>query len=135
VRAGAAAIVIALLVLTSAVGSDDDFPFAPFRMYARATRPTGVVATPFLIGVNASGTHVEIRSAAFGLRPAELEGQYPRLQGHPELLGVLARAYEVSHPDVDLVELRLMRRRRHLVDSQVVRESSSVVVIWRQSDR
>jgi hypothetical protein len=127
--------VIALLVLTSAVGSDDDFPFAPFRMYARATRSTGVVATPFLIGVDASGDRQEIRSAAFGLRPAELEGQYQRFRNDPELLGVLAGAYEARHPDVDLVELRLMRRRRHLVDSQVVSESSRVVATWRERDR
>lgn len=128
------ATVIALLLVAYGTvwGTDDQFPFGPFKMYASATKTTGVVATPFVVAVDADGDEKRIRSDVFGLRPAELEGQYPRLKAHPDLLGDLAVAYEEDHPGVDLVEVRLMRRRRHLVDSVVVDETTDEVAAWRE---
>ncbi len=130
---GAATVIALLLIAYGTVwGTDDHFPFGPFKMYARATKTTGVVATPFLVAVDAEGAELRIRSDVFGLRPAELEGQYPRLKDHPDLLGDLAIVYKATHPGVDIVEVRLMRRRRHLVDSVVVDETTDEVAAWQE---
>ena len=120
-----------VLVVGALWGQDDDFPFGPFRMYATATKPMGVVATPFLWAVNAEGREFEIKGAVFGLRPAELEGQYPRFRRDPELLGRLAEVYNDEHPQrPPVVELRLMRRRRELVDNRVVAVTEAQVAVW-----
>src|SRR4051812_11901510 len=70
VRSAVAAVALVVLVVGALWGQDDDFPFGPFRMYATATKPTGVVATPFLWAVDANGREFEIKGAVFGLRPA-----------------------------------------------------------------
>jgi hypothetical protein len=132
VRVVASAIVFALVVAGSLWGSDDDFPFGPFRMYATAARTDGVVSTPFLVLVDADGTELRPRSDVFGLRPAELEGRYPDFRADPTLLGSLAAAYESRVPDTDIVEARLQRRRRQLDDGRVVAESTDVVAVWHE---
>ncbi len=132
-RAVVTAVALVLLLAGSLWGQDDHFPFGPFRMYARASRPDGQVSTPFLVAVRADGTEEQVRSDVFGLRPAELEGQYPRLRAQPELLGALAAEYEARTPgEPPVVELRLMRRVRDLVDFEVVRETVREVAVWRR---
>jgi len=132
-RLAVAAAGLVALLAGSAWGADDHFPFGPFRMYATATKTTGVVATPFLIGVDETGREFEVYGREIGLRPAELEGQYPRFREDPSLLGALAAAWNEANPErAPLVELRLMRRRREIVDSRVVGRSESEVAVWRR---
>ncbi len=130
VRTVATAVVLALTVSGSLWGGDDDFPFGPFRMYATRARTDGVVSTPYLVLVDADGNELRPRSDVFGLRPAELEGRYPRCRADPSLLGALAAAYAERPPGVAIVEARLHRRRRQLDDGRVVGESSDVVAEW-----
>lgn len=119
-RAVATAAALVLLVLGALWGSDDSFPFGPMRMYATASRSTGRIAVPGLVGVKAGGEEITLYAGQLGLRGAELEGQLPRIRAHPELLGQLAAAFERGDPDrPDLVELRLTRRVRQVVDGRV----------------
>ena len=130
VRLGAMAAAAVLLVLGSLVGSDDWFPFGPFRMYATSGRATGAVRTATLVGVTESGDEVELRAGEVGLRRAELEGQFPRFRRDPSLLGALARRYD-ERWGTDLVAVRLEEEVRRVVDrvptGEVERE---VVASW-----
>jgi hypothetical protein len=130
VRVGAVIIVLGLLLLGSVRGSDHDFPFGPFRMYATSGRPNGAVRTAALVGVVA-GRAFTIHPETIGVRRAELEGQYPRFQSQPRLLGALARAYEKK--GVRLDELRLVERVRRLHDRKRVGGSTSeVLAVWKR---
>ncbi len=114
---------LALTLVGTIAGSDDDFPVGPFRMYATSARATGTVRTAQLYGVLADGTEVPLEAHEVGLRRAELEGQLPRFRKHPELLGALARPEDVS--------VRLVERVRHVVDRKLQGdEQVRVVAAW-----
>jgi hypothetical protein len=89
----------ALLLVGTLVGQDDDFPFGPFRMYATADKLNAPVHDTRLRAVDASGRHLQLTDTQTGFRRAELEGQLPRIQRHPELLGAIATAYHRRQPD------------------------------------
>ena len=125
VRLGAVTVGLVLLLLGSWRGSDHDFPFGPFRMYATSGRPNGAVRTAALEGV-ADGETFRIQPEALGLRRAELEGQYDRFRRDPRLLASLADAYEVR--GVRLDELRLIERVRRLKDRRRVGKTETVVL-------
>jgi len=88
-----------LLMVTSLWGSDDLFPFVPFKMYSHAHDLDGWSRVTRLELVNAEGERFEIDDEATGFRKAELEGQLSRFREDPELLGHIAEAYETAHPD------------------------------------
>lgn len=111
VRLAAVAIVAALTVAGTAWGSDDDFPFGPFRMYATSGKATGTIRTADLVGVRADGTEEVLHAGDVGLRRAELEGQLPRFRDDPSLLALLAGP--------DHVAVRLVERVRRVVDRRV----------------
>ena len=118
-------IALTLLLAGTAWGEDDHFPFGPFKMYARATRPDGRVAAPVLGAVDGDGRRRDLRPVEVGLRPAELEGQLPRLKADPALLGPLA-------PE-DAVEVRLVSRGQRLKDGRPDGPVRDVVVsVWRR---
>ena len=130
VRMAAVVVVLALVVSGSFWGSDHDFPFGPFRMYATSGRVNGAVRTASLVGVVGDRTFT-IQPEAIGVRRAELEGQYPRFQEDPRLLGVLARAYQRT--GVRLDELRLVQVVRRLKNRKRVGPSTSeVLVVWKR---
>lgn len=130
VRGVAVAVVLGLLVAGSVWGSDHDFPFGPFRMYATSGRTNGAVRTAALVGV-VEGRPFTIQPESLGLRRAELEGQYARFRTEPRLLASLARAYE--RRGVQLDELRLVQRVRRIVDRRRSGPSTSeVIVAWRR---
>jgi hypothetical protein len=89
----------ALLLVGTLVGQDDDFPFGPFRMYATADKLNAPVHDTRLRAVDASGRQLQLTDTQTGFRRAELEGQLPRIQRHPELLGAIATAYHRRQPD------------------------------------
>jgi hypothetical protein len=124
-----------LLVAGTAWGEDDHFPFGPFKMYSRATKPDGRISWPRIDAVDASGRERSLRGADIGLRRAELEGQLPRFRRDPSLLGALADAYASRHPDrPPLVEVRLVKRGQRIVDSEPVGEPTEMVeLVWQEN--
>lgn len=129
-RLAATAVVLALLVAGSLWGSDHDFPFGPFRMYATTGRTTGAVRTAALVGIR-DGRRVALQPEQVGLRRAELEGQYPRFRSDPRMLAAVARAYE--RRGVRLDELRLVQRVRRIVNRRRVPGSTGkVLAVWKR---
>jgi hypothetical protein len=124
-RLAATVVALSLLLAGTAWGEDDHFPFGPFKMYARSTRADGRVAAPVLVAVDGRGVLRDLRPVEVGLRPAELEGQLPRLTADPTLLAPLA-------PD-DAVELRLVSRGQRLKGGRPDGPERDVVVaVWRR---
>jgi hypothetical protein len=109
----------ALLVIGTFWGSDDNFPFGPFRMYAFTNKPDGVVLSTRVEAIDVTGRRFKLSDQGSGLRRAELEGQLPRFQESPELLAELAGAYEQRHPDAPPVaRVEIYRRSYHLEDGR-----------------
>ena len=135
-RMAATAVVLALVVLGSVVGDDDNWPFGPFRMYSTTTRPGGTVTLPFFEAVTEGGRTVELTTDDVGLRRAEILGQMDRLRADPELLGDLATAHARLHPDAPrLRELRLMTGVHRLKQGRSVSFDEEVVASWRRGPR
>jgi hypothetical protein len=135
-RVTAVAVVLALVVLGSVVGDDDNWPFGPFRMYSTTTRPGGTVTLPFFEAVTEGGRKVELTTDDVGLRRAEVLGQMDRLRADPELLGDLATAHARLHPDAPrLSELRLVTGVHRLEQGRSVSLDEEVVASWRRGPR
>jgi hypothetical protein len=114
-----AAVVFGLLVVGAFVGSDDDFPFGPFRMYATSSQATGQVAVVAL-QVKTDGsdwTLVRPSPESVGMNVAEFEGQLPRFEDDPDLLGAVAASRSALHPDEPAwTDLRIVRQATVVVD-------------------
>ena len=118
-RLAAAGVVLALLLAGAVWGDDSEFPFGPFRMYATRADPDAPVISTRVVGITAAGAEVRLSGGEVGLRRAEFEGQLPRLEAQPELLGLLADSYEVGHPDApDLLRVEVVQRRFELADGE-----------------
>jgi hypothetical protein len=130
VRLAVTAVVFALVMAGTVWGNDADFPFGPFRMYSTRADPNAAVVSTRVVGLTESGQEVRLSGGEVGLRRAEFEGQLPRMQEHPELLGLLAETYAERHPDAEpLVEVRVLHRRFELVDGRRTGEYTDTVVI------
>lgn len=128
----AVAVVLVALTVAGAVGfTDDAWPFAPFRMFAHAVRPTGHIAKVDFVGVTRSGRTLHLDALAFGLRRAEVEGQ-KSLHGRltDAQMASLARTWNSAHPSDPLVELRFRKIRTRLVDGHPMGSSSRIVQTW-----
>jgi len=129
-RLAATAAVLALVLAGSVWGSDDDFPFGPFRMFAHSGRANGVVSVPQLVGV-ADGRTFRITPESVNIRRAEIEGQFNRFR-EPALLEALARTYIAKGRELD--EMRLVLRRRRIEDGRRVGPSTGrIVARWTAS--
>ena len=89
----------ALLLAGTLVGTDDDFPFGPFRMYATTDKLDSPVADTRVEARDASGAHLVLSEQDTGIRRAEIEGQLPRFVADPARLATVAIAYAQRHPD------------------------------------
>lgn len=128
-----ASVVIFLLLLGGTFfGSDSDFPFAPFRMYATRNAPDGTVNSLRLEGVDATGTTFPISAGQVGLRRAELEGSLPRMKSDPGLMEVIAERYAANNPDApELVELHVVVRIMQLEGGQETGEfEDRIEAVW-----
>jgi hypothetical protein len=130
VRLGVTAAVLAVVLSGTVWGDDADFPFGPFRMYSTRADPDAPVISTRVVGLTAAGDEVRLSGGAVGLRRAEFEGQLPRMQEDPELLGLLADTYADRNPDAEpLVEVQVIHRRFELVDGQRTGEFTDTVVV------
>ncbi|MCM4083364.1 hypothetical protein [Paractinoplanes hotanensis] len=98
VRAVATLIAGVLLLAGTLWGTDDDFPFGPFRMYSTAPDPNGAARDTRVEGVDADGRTVAITEGNSGIRRAEIEGQQQAYVDDPARLGRVATAYEEHSP-------------------------------------
>jgi hypothetical protein len=125
-----AGVVLALLLAGTVWGYDDDFPFGPFRMYATRSDPNTPVISTRAIGLTAAGEEVRLSGGQVGLRRAEFEGQINRLRREPELLGLLAEAFEEANPDApELVAVQVVHRRYELSGGLPTGEFIDTVVV------
>lgn len=111
VRLTATALGFALLLVGTVRGTDDDFPFGPFRMYSTSDPPDAPAPDTRVEGVDRTGAVVELGQDATGIRRAEIEGQQGRYATDPALLRQVADAYAQRHPGApELVEVRIVVR-------------------------
>jgi hypothetical protein len=88
-----------LLLLTGTVlGSDDHFPFGPFRMFATTNRWDEPISVARAEVIDESGARIELTEGNSGVRRAELEGQLGRFRADPARLAGLAQAYHAHNP-------------------------------------
>jgi hypothetical protein len=118
-RLAATAAVLAMVLAGTLWGTDDTFPFGPFRMYSTRADPDTPVISTRVVGLTAAGAEVRLSGGQVGLRRAEFEGQLSRIEAHPALLGLLADSYTAKNPDAeDLVEVQVVQRRFELSGGQ-----------------
>jgi hypothetical protein len=118
-RLVAALAVLAVVLAGTVWGDDDAFPFGPFRMYSTRADPNAAVVSTRVVGLTAAGEEVRLSGGQVGLRRAEFEGQLPRIEAHPELLGLLADSYAEKNPGAEqLVEVQLVQRHFELSGGQ-----------------
>jgi len=129
-RLAAALVVLALILAGTVWGDDDAFPFGPFRMYSTRADPNQPVISTRVVGLTATGEEIRLSGGQVGLRRAEFEGQIPRVEAHPELLGLLADSYAERNPSApELVEVQVIQRRFELSEGQQTGEFSDEVVV------
>lgn len=80
-------------------GDDDDFPFAPFKMYGDSRELNEPVGDTQMFAVNEFGDEFRFTQDLTGVRRAEIEGQLSRFEADPSLLRFFAEAYETRFPD------------------------------------
>jgi len=121
----------ALLLLGTFRGSDDDFPFGPFLMYAGAGPTDGTVAGARLWATTTAGEQVQVPEDVSGLRRAELEGQLARFVADPGLLQQVSAAHERSRPgEPGYVRVDVVERRYEVRDRRVVSHADVVLATW-----
>lgn len=135
-RIAATLAVTAALTATSLWGTDDLFPFAPFKMYSHSHDTDGWVNSTVLILVNTEGESFLIGDNDTGFRRAELEGQLTRFREDPTLLSLIAEAYEAAHPDEpEIVGAEIRVERYELVDGERTgEETEELVAAWTEGE-
>jgi hypothetical protein len=115
-------------------GEDDLFPVGPFKMYAGTQRVNDPVPTMQFEVVTEEGDTLDLRALAFGLRPAEIEGQLDRVKNDPSLLEDMVASYERLHPDEPrLVVVRVMHGTYHLEGGRPVGYVEETLAEWTRS--
>lgn len=133
IRATVTLVVCALLLGGTLWGSDDDFPFGPFRMYAGVNPPNEPAPDPRVEGVTADGTVVLLDERRTGLRRAEVEASQDAFAKDPALLAKVLDAYEDRNPDgPELVEIRYVNRLHEIRSGRPTGKwSDDVLATWR----
>ncbi|WP_428962072.1 hypothetical protein [Micromonospora fluostatini] len=132
IRVGATALGLAVLLAGTVWGSDDHFPFGPFRMYATSNPPDRPAPDTRVEGVDRTGSLIDLGQDATGIRRAEIEGQQSRYVAEPARLREVADAYAERHPDApELAEVRIVIRWHGIADGRPTgRYTDETVVRW-----
>jgi hypothetical protein len=95
----AATVICGVLLLGGTLfGSDDDFPFGPFRMYSTGPDPNGDAKDTRVEGTDIQGRTVQLTEGNSGIRRAEIEGQEAAYVATPSRLSEVADAYAEHSP-------------------------------------
>lgn len=133
VRLTVALLFLSALLVGTAFGDDDNFPFGPFRMYSTRNSLDGFVNSPEFVGITTDGEELSVPFQDLGLRRAEVDGQMTRMVEDPGLLGLLVEAKEELDPGApDLVELRLYLRVTDLEDGYPAGETVELLATWKR---
>ena len=136
-RTGRALRITATLLVAAALtagtwGTDDLFPFGPFRMYLPPNGANQPVDDTRVVGINADGEWLYLHQANTGFRRAEFEGQLERFRRDPELLAHIATAYAKRRPSrPPLVKISIVVRWWEVQDGRATGEyTDDIVVVW-----
>ena len=131
-RLVATAVGLALLLGGTLVGTDDDFPFGPFRMFATTDKWSAPISIARAEVTDAAGHTVELTPGNSGVRRAEVEGQLARFRAEPRLLTGLADAYRAHNPDRPAPRSVAVVLRHHQISRSgpTGRYSDEVVATW-----
>lgn len=123
----------ALLLVGTTVGTDDMFPFGPFRMYAGVNAPDEDAPDLRVEGTDAEHSTVALDEKATGIRRAEIEENKDRYIADPWRLSVIADAYRRRQPDaLRLTEVRIVIRWHEIRASRPTgRHHDETVATWR----
>jgi hypothetical protein len=125
------AVAVGVLLYGTVAGTDDMFPFGPFRMYAGYYPPDGVITSNNLFARTASGQVVRPTAADIGLARGDIEGELGAYVGDPSRLGDLAQVYHRLHPQAPpYVSMWISQKRWQLHHRAVVGESTVTLVSW-----
>ena len=133
IRLIAAVVVFALITVGTVLGSDDDFPFGPLRMYATRDDPNGVVRQGVVLAVTRSGRVRDVTNTSGAPRRAELEGRMNEFAAHPDRFAAVAVVFvprgNVSAKD-PVISIRLVRRGFPLHNGRSGPPVDVVVATW-----
>ena len=131
---GVATAIAALLLLAGSVwGSDDDFPFGPFRMYAGVNDPNGDVVSSYMQAVLPGGKVIRVDERGTGLRRAELEAEEGDFVKDPASLARIAEAHAKLHPDEPgYAAVQVIQLDQHLKHAALSTQTSKVIAQWRR---
>lgn len=129
-----ATIALLLLLYGTFFGSDADFPFGPFRMYATRNAPDGTVNSLRLEAVNAQNELIGVSAGSVGLRRAELEGSLPRMKNDPALMAEIVERYADNNPGKPpLIELHVVVRVMELkAGKETGTYADHIEAVWKQ---
>jgi len=132
-RLAVTAVCAALLLGGTLAGSDDWFPFGPFRMYAGVNPPNEPAPDPRIEGVTADGTVIPLDETHTGLRRAEVEGWQDSFVVDPARLERVLSAYNQRNPDGPrLVDVRYVNRMHEIhMGRPTGRYQDVVLADWR----
>jgi hypothetical protein len=133
VRVAATLVAAALLLAGTVWGSDDDFPFGPFRMFAGVNGPNEDAPDPRVEGVDATGAPVPLTEDTTGIRRAEIEAHQDAYVADPARLKEVADAYAQRHPSGPaVVEVRLVIRWHEIrVSRPTGHYRDEILAVWR----
>lgn len=136
-RLGLPVVVVALLLLGTWKGQDDNFPFGPFRMYSTKQELDGHVRSLHLRGQSPDGQWQTVLFEEFGLRRADAEGQLGKLAVEPTvLLSRLSKSYRRLHGgEFPYVGLQLRETIYELRGGSPEAERFRIIATWRSSSR
>ncbi|GLY17365.1 hypothetical protein Kisp01_43800 [Kineosporia sp. NBRC 101677] len=134
------AVVSALFLGGTFVGTDAWWPFAPWKMYSTSTAPSGPVgSTRIEIQENGSGPWqpASLHPDTVGLNRAEVEGRMPLIQQDPSVLGTLLESHAELQPDAPRwTAIRIVRSDVLLENGRRTGETrDTTLAVWPESAR
>jgi hypothetical protein len=126
------AVGVAVLLLGTLFGSDDHFPFGPFRMFATTDKWSEPISIARAEVTDVNGRTTELTEANSGVRRAEVEGQINRFRRQPSALAGLADAYKAHNPDAPRVARVAVVIRHHQIGRRgpTGKYTDEVVATW-----
>lgn len=132
-RALAAGVGLVLITAGTLLGSDDDFPVGPLRMYSVRDDPNGTVTQAVVLALSADGRAIDVTNARGAPRRAELEGRLSELARRPAVFAALARQFLPPSGRVGaaaVVQIQLVQRDFPLRHGRSGPARDRVVATW-----